>query len=406
MPDLLQSIQNILIYAGSFVVVLSVVVFVHEFGHFQVARWRGVAIDTFSIGFGKTLLGWRDKHGVQWKVGALPLGGYVKFADDADAMSTAPRERIDDPIVMAEARKKGLFHAQPLSTRSMVVAAGPLTNFIFSIFAFAAVALMVGRDVTDMSRIPARIASVSETGAAAGAGLRPSDIIRVANGQSISNFAELQSIIAASPETALELQVERDGRIITLNATPRRSTSNTGRGPRAGQGVLGVTGPLILPSEQVVERYGLLDSLGVGANNTWSIIAQTGAYLGAIFAGRESGDQIAGPLGIINVSGQVATGALSGGGGDDWGQRLRTLGLALLSLAAVLSVAVGFVNLLPIPILDGGHLLFYGIEALRGGRPLPPAAQEWAYRAGFAVMASLFLFATWNDITRLFPGAQ
>jgi regulator of sigma E protease len=146
----------------------------------------------------------------------------------------------------------------------------------------------------------------------------------------------------------------------------------------------------------------------VGAANTWGIVAQTGSYIGAIFAGRESGDQIAGPLGIINVSGQVATAALTpppGGGGGDWGDRLGTLGIALLGLAAVLSVAVGFVNLLPIPILDGGHLLFYAIEAARGGKPLPPAAQEWAYRAGFAVMASLFLFATWNDISRLLPGS-
>jgi regulator of sigma E protease len=142
------------------------------------------------------------------------------------------------------------------------------------------------------------------------------------------------------------------------------------------------------------------------SGNTWGIVAQTGAYIGAIFAGRESGDQIAGPLGIINVSGQVATSALTGpGGGSDWTDRIGSLGLALLSLAAVLSVAVGFVNLLPIPILDGGHLLFYAIEAARGGKPLPPAAQEWAYRAGFAVMASLFLFATWNDITRLLPGS-
>src|SRR5690348_12782911 len=147
MPELLQSIQGLLITLASFVVVLSVVVFVHEFGHFQVARWRGVAIDTFSIGFGKTLFGWRDKKGVQWKVGALPLGGYVKFADDADAMSTGPREKIEDPAALAEARKKGLFHAQPLSTRSMVVAAGPITNFIFSIFAFALLAFAFGRDI-------------------------------------------------------------------------------------------------------------------------------------------------------------------------------------------------------------------------------------------------------------------
>ena len=394
MPDILG---NILIYLGSFELVLSVVVFVHEFGHFQVARWRGVAIDTFSIGFGKTLFGWRDKQGVQWKVGALPLGGYVKFADDADAMSSAPREKIDDPEALAEARAKGLFHAQPLSTRSMVVAAGPLTNFIFSILAFALIALIVGRDATDYSAVPARIASVAEGSAAAAAGLRPGDIIQGANGQAVATFTDLQTLVAASPERALALQIERGGAQITLNATPQRN---------GDRGMLGVSGPLVLAQERVIERFGPLSALGAGAANTWDIIARTGAYIGAIFAGRESGDQIAGPLGIINASGQVATSALSGPDDGGIGARIGLLALSLLSLAAVLSVAVGIVNLLPIPILDGGHLLFYAIEAVRGGKPLPAAAQEWAYRAGFAVMASLFLFATWNDITRLLPGAQ
>lgn len=398
-------LQNILIYAGSFVVVLSVVVFVHEFGHFQVARWRKVAIDTFSIGFGKTLLGWRDKHGVQWKVGALPLGGYVKFADDADAMSTAPREKIEDPAALAEARKKGLFHAQPLLTRALVVAAGPVTNFIFAIFAFAVFAFIVGRDVTPMTQIPARIEAITQDSAAARAGLRPNDIIRSANGEEIPSFSALQALVISSPEQPLSLRVERGGSLVSITVTPSRSTGRTGE-PPAGQGVLGVR-PLILQSERVIERIGALESLEIGARSTWAIVTQTGAYIGGIFTGRESGNQIAGPLGIINVSGQVATNALTGGGDDaGWLDRLGVLALSLLNLAALLSVAVGIVNLLPIPILDGGHLLFYAIEGLRGGKPLPPAAQEWAYRAGFAVMASLFLFATWNDITRLFPGAQ
>jgi len=399
MPDLLQSIQNLLIYAGSFVVVLSVVVFVHEFGHFQVARWRGVAIDTFSIGFGRTLLGWRDKHGVQWKIGALPLGGYVKFADDADAMSTGPRERIDDPEVLAEARRKGLFHAQPLSTRSLVVAAGPVTNFIFAILAFAALALIIGRDTTDVNSIPARIAAVSPGSAAAAAGLQSGDVIVAVDGAAIANFSALQSAVGPAAGRELAVEIERNGARQTLQLTPTRSN--------LGRAVLGVTGPLPLESERTIEHYNPIQAIGVGANNTWRIIAQTVTYIGGIFTGRESGDQIAGPLGIINVSGQVASSALNGpAGGGEWTDRVGMLALALLNLAAVLSVAVGFVNLLPIPILDGGHLLFYGIEALRGGRPLPPSAQEWAYRAGFAVMASLFLFATWNDITRLFPGAQ
>nr|HRK63659.1 site-2 protease family protein [Terricaulis sp.] len=235
--------------------------------------------------------------------------------------------------------------------------------------------------------------------AAAAAGLRPGDVILGANGQAITSFTALQTLVSAAPEQQLTLQVERDGALVELSATPQRN---------GNRGMLGVSGPLVLESERVIERFGPLTALGAGAANTWDIIAKTGAYIGAIFAGRESGDQIAGPLGIINVSGQVATSALSSGGGDDGGiaARIGLLALSLLSLAAVLSVAVGIVNLLPIPILDGGHLLFYGIEAVRGGKPLPASAQEWAYRAGFAVMASLFLFATWNDITRLLPGAQ
>ncbi|MFN3464460.1 MAG: M50 family metallopeptidase [Terricaulis sp.] len=379
-------LQNILIYAGSFVLVLSVVVFVHEFGHFQVARWRGVAIDTFSIGFGKTLLGWRDKQGVQWKVGALPLGGYVKFADDADAMSTAPREKIDDPAALAEARAKGLFHAQPLSTRAMVVAAGPVTNFIFSIIAFGLLVFILGRDV-------ASVAAVQPESPAAAAGLQQGDLIRSIDGKRIGDFQDLQRVISQAPNQTLSLLVLRDGAEVSIQITPRPRPDN----PQIGS--IGIAGER--------ERVGPLTALAVGASDTWGIIAQTGAYIGGIFTGRESGNQIAGPLGIINVSGQVATSALTGGGDNiTWIDRLGFLALSLLNLAAVLSVAVGIVNLLPIPILDGGHLLFYGIEAVRGGKPLPPSAQEWAYRAGFAVMASLFLFATWNDITRLFPGAQ
>ncbi len=389
MPDLLQSIQDLLITLASFVVVLSVVVFVHEFGHFQVARWRGVAIDTFSIGFGKTLVGWRDKHGVQWKVGVLPLGGYVKFADDADAMSTAPREKLEDPAALAEARARGLFHAQPLSTRSLVVAAGPVTNFIFSIFAFAVLALVMGRDI-------ASIDSVVPDSPAQAAGLQAGDIIQSIDGQRIDEFRDLQRVVGLSPNRTLNIIALRGEQAISMQLTPRPSEAN----PQAGS--IGVGHNSSIESREPINPF---VAIGVGASSTWEIIAQTGAYIGGVFTGRESGNQIAGPLGIINVSGQVANSALSGptGGVLD---RVAILALSLLNLAAVLSVAVGIVNLLPIPILDGGHLLFYAIEGARGGKPLPPTAQEWAYRAGFAVMASLFLFATWNDITRLFPGAQ
>ncbi len=402
---MLDVLQTILTYVVPFVVVLSVVVFVHEFGHFQVARWRGVAIDTFSIGFGRTLIGWRDKQGVQWKIGALPLGGYVKFADDADAMSTAPRERLEDPQALAEARRQGLFHAQPLSTRSMVVAAGPLTNFIFAVLAFAAVAFAVGRDVTDYAAATPRIGSVIASMPAADAGLKAGEIVRAVDGVPLPGWGAFQERIAASPGQTLTLTLEdADGVMRTVAVTPQAMERPNAEGATVRVGALGVQLG-ILDSERVVEPVGVLEALSAGASNTWAIIARTGTYLSGIFSGESSGRDIAGPLGILNASGQVTTIALDGAG-PDLGDRIGSVALALLGWAAMLSVAVGFANLLPIPILDGGHLLFYGIEALRGGRPLPPIAQDWAFRAGLAVMASLFLFATWNDIARLFPGAQ
>jgi regulator of sigma E protease len=397
-------LQFLLVAAPSFVIVLSIVVFVHEFGHFQVARWRKVAIDTFSIGFGKTIFGWRDKHGVQWKVGALPLGGYVKFADDADAMSTAPAERIEDPAALEEARKRGLFHAQSLTTRTLVVAAGPITNFIFSILVFGAMAFAIGSDLTDLAKIPARIADVSPNTAASAAGLKAHDVIRTVNGQSIGSYFDLQKIVAVSAGRALTLGVERDGQTLTLVATPRRAVHDVNN-VHAGQGMLGVRGPDVLPSERLTKRYNPIEAIGFGAQRCWDMVAQTATYVADIVNGRASGNQIAGPTGIFVVSGQVANSALDAPN-TSLLERLGLVALNLINLAAVLSVAVGIVNLLPIPILDGGHLLFYGIEGLRGGKPLPPSAQEWAYRAGFAVMASLFLFATWNDIARLLPGAQ
>ncbi len=401
MPGMLQ---NVLIYAGSFVVVLSVVVFVHEFGHFQVAKWRKVAIDTFSIGFGKTLFGWRDKQGVQWKVGALPLGGYVKFADDADALSTAPAEQFDDPVAKADARRRGLFHAQPLTTRAMVVAAGPLTNFLFSIFAFAVFAFASGRDVTDYNAVRPYITGVAPASAAATAGVQEGDLVEAVNGAQVRGLRMFQTIIAAHPDQAVELTLlQANGGTRIVTATPRAVERPGPNGAVERIGSLGVNLG-VLPEDRVVEPVGVFAALQFGAGNTWGIIVTTFDYIGGVFTGRHSGRDIAGPLGILNVSGQYATAALDAPPSSPGGP-IGTLALTLLGLAAMLSVAVGIVNLLPIPILDGGHLLFYSIEALRGGKPLPPTAQEWAYRAGFAVMGSLFLFATWNDITRLLPGS-
>lgn len=400
MPDMLQNLQNLLLYAGSFILVLSVVVFVHEFGHFQVARWRGVAIDTFAIGFGKALLSWRDKQGVEWKVGALPLGGYVKFADDADAMSSAPRERLEDPAALARARAQGLFHAQPLLTRALVVSAGPFSNFIFATLAFGLLVLIAGRDVTDYSAAPVYISDVMQGGAAAEAGMRAEEVVEAVNGAPVRGNQTFQAIVSQHAGQALTLTLRTpEGALRTVTATPRATLRN---GVQVGQ--LGV-GLSVREADRVIERVNPIEAIGLGAAKTWEIVASTVDYIAGIFSGQNSGRDIAGPLGILNVSGQVATNSLDAPS-DAPGGPIGSLAIGLLSLAAVLSVAVGFINLMPIPLLDGGHLVFYLLEALRGGRPIPAAAQEWAYRAGFALVASLFLFATWNDVTRLLPGAQ
>ncbi len=389
-------ITDLLTTIVSFVVVLSVVVFVHEFGHFRVGRWCGMAVKSFSIGLGSELFGWTDRHGTRWKISRIPLGGFVSWVDDTDGSSTRPPSEEDRALSAEEARKLGHFRAMPLWKRAITVAAGPIANFVFAVFAFAVLALAMGRDATDIDTIPARIAQVSSNSPAAGAGLETGDIIRSVDGQTISSFSDLQQAIANSRQRELALEVVRGDETLRMTVTPRE---------QGGRRLLGVSGPLVLPSERVVETYRLSESIAVGASNTWGIVAQTGAYLWRVITGRESGDQIAGVIGIANASGQVATSALNAPGASG-GERIKLLALSLLSLAAMLSVAVGIVNLLPIPVLDGGHLVFYAIEAVRGGRPLPAEAQEWAYRAGFAVMASLFLFATWNDITRLFPGAH
>jgi regulator of sigma E protease len=404
---LFNTLQSLLITAGAFVAVLSLVVFVHEFGHFQAARWCKVAIDTFSIGFGKALARWRDKQGVAWKVGVLPLGGYVKFVDDADAMSTGPRERIEDPAAFLEARRKGLFHAQPLASRAIVVAAGPIANFIFAILAFAFVVMVVGRDVTDGTKLPARVGLVAPNSAAATAGLRAGDVIVGVDSETISSFGQLQEAVSGAPERALHLSVQRDGSLLSLTATPSAKERRGADGVMKRIGMLGV-GQSVLPDEVKIERVGPVQALGYGAAQSWDIVARTFGYVADVITRKESGDQIAGPLGIMKASGQIAEAALAAsptGNKPPLQDRLGRLALSLLQFAAILSVAVGIVNLLPIPILDGGHLVFYAIEGVRGGRPLPPAAQEWAYRAGFAVLAGLFLFATWNDVTRHLMGS-
>lgn len=395
-----EALQNVVLYIGAFVLVLSLVVFVHEFGHFQVARWGRVAIDTFSIGFGRSIASWRDKSGVQWKVGALPLGGYVKFQDDADAMSTGPTEAYDDEAKRAEARAKGYFHAQPVAVRAAVVAAGPAANFIFSTLVFAALFLAFGRDATSTAELTPRIDVVQAGSPAERAGIKPGDVVVAIDGKMIDAFGEMQARVIAAPGQPLAFSVRRGESILQLTVTPDAREGMDEAGARVTRGMLGV-GRTTRPEERKVERFNPITAVGAGADQVWKIISTTVAYIGNILSGKASAEHLAGPLGIMDQSGKVLEGSLAAGGGEVSPlQKVGQAAVALLQWAAILSVAVGFVNLLPVPLLDGGHLLFYGVEAARG-RPLSSRAQELGFRAGLAFIGSLFLFATWNDLQRL-----
>lgn len=400
---MLDVLQNLLITVGAFVLVLSLVVFVHEFGHFQAARWSKVAIDTFSIGFGKAIATWRDKQGVDWKIGSLPLGGYVKFKGDADAISSKPEAPLGEAEEMAAARAAGLFHAQPVGVRAFVVVAGPMANFIFSILVFALGFMIVGKNFTDYAAQPARIGLIGEGSAAAAAGLKPGDLVTAVNGDSLTAWGDLQKRIQGSADTAMRLTIVRDGAALTLTATPKSAVRTDPRtGVETKIGLLGI-GPAPIPRDQLdIRKLNPIEAIVAGAQETWNLIASTVAYIGNIFTGQATAKHLSGPLGIADQSGKV----LQGSWGDAESQlslweRLGSVFVGLATWAAILSVAVGFVNLLPVPVLDGGHLLFYGVEAVRG-RPLSPRAQEIGFQAGFALLISLFLFATWNDVQRLF----
>jgi regulator of sigma E protease len=366
----------LLVYPVAFLFVLTIVVFVHEYGHFWVGRRCGVGVKAFSIGFGRELFGWDDKHGTRWKVSAIPLGGYVKFVGDMNGASVP-----DDSALarMSAAERAVSFHTQSLPKRAAIVAAGPIANFILAILVFAGITYFAGRQV-----LAPRIETVQAGSAADLAGFRPDDLVVSINGRSISSFADMQRLVSTSAGDALDVVIERNGRRMNLQATPTvREVEVPGFGKQK-MGLLGVQGSKD-PADVRFVRYGPLESLSIGAQETWSVVDRTFNYLGKLVSGRESAQQLSGPIGIMRVSGEVAS---MGGIGP------------LVSLVAILSVSIGLINLFPIPLLDGGHLLFYAVEAVRG-RPLSDKAQEIGFRIGLAIVVMLMLFATWNDIVHL-----
>ena len=362
-------------YIIPFLFVLTIVVFFHELGHFLVARWAGVRVLTFSLGFGPELFGFNDRHGTRWKVSAIPLGGYVKFFGDESEASTPSADALN---AMTDEERNVSFHGQKVGPRAAIVAAGPIANFLLAIVIFAALFTFFGKPSQS-----ARVDSVQENSAAAAAGFQPGDIVTAIDGRAIESFAEMQRLVSTKAGTPLVFTVKRGDAVITLNGTPQLREIKDSFGNAHRVGVLGITRSSS-PGDTVTQPVNPATAVWLGVKETWFVVDRTLAYIGGIFTGRESTDQVGGPIRIAQISGQVATIGLS----------------ALIHLAAVLSVSIGLLNLFPVPLLDGGHLLFYAVEAVRG-KPLSERSQELGFRVGLALVLMLMLFATYNDILHL-----
>ncbi|AOG07609.1 MULTISPECIES: RIP metalloprotease RseP [unclassified Bosea (in: a-proteobacteria)] len=363
-------------YILPFLFVLTIVVFVHELGHFLVARWCGVDVKVFSIGFGRELFGFNDRHGTRWRFALIPLGGYVKFSGDADAASAGADSA--ELGTMTQQQRERSFPAQSIGERAAIVAAGPIANFLLAILIFGASVYVFGKPV-----LAPRVDQVVAGSAAERGGLRAGDLVVSIDGRAISSFSDMQRAISVRPEETLTVVVDRAGALVTLPVTPALVEQSTPVGKQR-IGVLGVQASR-QASDWQTQHFGLLESAKVGVGETWYVVERTYDYLAKLVRGRESVDQLSGPIRIAQVSGIVASSS----------------GLmGLLNLAAILSVSIGLMNLFPVPMLDGGHLMFYAIEAVRG-RPLSDRAQELGFRFGLGLVLMLMLFVTWNDLVHV-----
>lgn len=362
-------------YALPALFVFTAVVFFHELGHYWVGRLCNVGIDAFSIGFGGELIGYTDKHGTRWKLCWIPLGGYVKFRGDENAASVPDNAALD---AMAEEERNLTLAGKPVGQRAAVVAAGPLASFLLSVFIFAGMFVFLGKPI-----IPPIVSEVMAGSAAEEAGLKVEDRILAVDGVPVESFTDLQRIVTASADREIALQVARDGEDVTVVAVPRRQELTDRFGNTQRVGVLGIR-QSAQREDIVIKEFNPVTGMIEGVKETSFIVTRTLDYLWGIITGRESADQLGGPIRVVNMSSQVA--AISF--------------LALLNLTAVLSASIGLINLFPIPMLDGGHLAFYAIEAIRG-KPLSARAQEYGFRAGLALILLLFLFVNWNDINFL-----
>jgi len=357
-----------------FLVVLTIVVFVHEFGHFIVARWCGVSIKTFSIGFGREIFGWTDRKGTRWRVAWIPLGGYVKFLDDENVASQPSAEALEQ---MNPEQRKGAFQNKALWQRAAVVAAGPMANFILAIVVYTIVNLTIG-----VHTISPRVGEVMPDMPAAAAGLKSGDVITGIDGWNIEGFEDVQRIVSINGGRELVFKVDRDGDKLSMLITPKIQEQKDAFGGVFRRGLIGVKPAQGLPLE--AKQVGPVEALRLGVRETYTNIAQTLQGIGDIITGRQGADQMGGPILMAEVTSKVAE-----LGPEAW-----------LRWIAFISANIGFLNLLPIPALDGGHLLFYSIEAVRR-RPLSQRMQEIGFQIGIALVLMLMVYVNLNDLLRV-----
>ena len=362
-----------------FVVALSVLVFVHELGHYLVARWNNVRVEVFSIGFGTELKGWTDRAGTRWKICAIPLGGYVKMFGENETIAD---EETSDPRPLTPEEMAVSFHHKTIAQRAAIVVAGPLVNYIFAIVAFAVLFMAVGMPQTDPNEpLPAIVGSVASGSAAEQAGLKTGDKITAVGSEKIALFSELQRVVRASPGTELPITVLRNGAELRLTVVPAALETTERSGAKVVQGQLGVTAD---PGPVEYVRQAPHKAVWMGIERAYVVTVRILSYIRDVVVGTQSADEVGGILRIAQMSGQVAE-----------------LGIAnYITFLAVLSINLGLINLFPVPLLDGGHLAFYAAEAIRG-KPLGARAQEYGFRLGLVLVIALFLFATWNDLVHL-----
>lgn len=373
LASVMDSLTAPLMVAIPFLFVLTIVVFVHELGHFLVARWCSVKVDAFSIGFGKEIWGFYDSHGTRWRLAWIPLGGYVKFMDDDNAASAPSRGAVDR---MTPEQRAGSFHAKPVWQRAAVVAAGPLANFLFSIVIFAIMFMALG-----VTKMEPRVGDVMAGTPAAAAGFQAGDLILRIDGEPIDDFADLQRIVSSSPGRSLAIDVERGGVELALTVQPELREQEDRIAGKIKRPLIGIAGPRGPAAKLTHERVGPLVAVGLGVERTWEIITGTLGYIRDVVRGQQPADQLGGPVRIADVAGKVAKQGL----------------LDLVFLTAFLSVSIGLLNLFPVPVLDGGHLVFYAIEAVRG-RPLSEGVQDVSFRIGLALILMLMVFSFRNDL--------